>query len=160
MHVVHEQIASPRAPSAADGGHRPVGLEERRVVDAVAGALAEHRDDPALGDLLVGGAGAQRRTQVGLLAGEQAVADLAVGGEADPVAVAAERPGDRGDDADGGRSAVDVEELGGGAAPRLAVRGEGELGGERAKISSAVTISARLQPCWASSGICSMKRSS
>ena len=49
------------AGSAADGGHRPVGLEERRVVDAVAGALAAHRDDPALGELLVGGAGAQRR---------------------------------------------------------------------------------------------------
>ncbi len=39
------------------------------------------------------------RAQVGLLAGEQAVADLAVGGEPHPVAVAAERPGDRGDDA-------------------------------------------------------------
>ena len=57
--------------------------------------------------------------QVGLLAGEQAVADLAVGGEPDPVAVAAERPGDRGDHADGGRAAVDQEQLGGGAPPRL-----------------------------------------
>ena len=40
--------------SAADGRHRPVGLEERRVVDAVAGTLGRHRDHPALGDLLVG----------------------------------------------------------------------------------------------------------
>ena len=36
---------------------------------------------------------AQRGPEVGLLAGEQAVADLAVGGEPDPVAVAAERAG-------------------------------------------------------------------
>ena len=68
------------------------------------------------------GAGAQRRAEVGLLAGEEAVADLAVGGEPDPVAVAAERAGDRGDDADGRRAAVDVEQLGRGAAARLAVR--------------------------------------
>ena len=34
--------------SAADGRHRAVGLEERRVVDAVAGLLASHRRDPSL----------------------------------------------------------------------------------------------------------------
>ena len=86
------------------------------------GALAAHRDAPAVGDLLVGGARAQRRAQVGLLAGEQAVADLAVGGEPDPVAVAAERAGHRGDDADRRRAAVDEEQLGGGAPPRLVGR--------------------------------------
>ena len=59
---------------------------------------------------------AQRGPQVGLLGGEQAVADLPVGGEPDPVAGAAERPGDRADHADPGRAAVDQEHLGGGAA--------------------------------------------
>src|SRR5690606_41000473 len=68
-----------RARSAADRRHGAGGLQERRVVDAVAGALAPHRRPPQLDDLVVGGAGAQRRAQVGLLAGEQAVADLAVG---------------------------------------------------------------------------------
>ena len=82
------------------------------------------------------------RAQVGLLAGEQAVADLAVGGEPDPVAVAAERPGDRGDHADRGRAAVDQEQLGRGAAPRLARPGVSvNSGSSCAKISSAVTIS-------------------
>ena len=64
-------------------------------------------------------AGPHGRAQVGLLAGEQAVADLAVGGEPDPVAGAAERPGHRGDDADRGRAAVDEEQLGRRAAARL-----------------------------------------
>ena len=58
------------------------------------------------------------RAQVGLLAGEQAVAQLAVGGEPDPVAGAAERPGDRADDADPRRAAVDHPLLGRRAAPR------------------------------------------
>ena len=43
---------------------------------------------------------AHRAAQVDLLAGEQAVAQLAVGGEPDPVAGGAERRGDAGDDAD------------------------------------------------------------
>ena len=63
------------------------------------GRLLSHRRPPAVGDLVVVGAAAQRRPQVGLLAGEQAVADLAVGGQPDPVAVAAERPRHRRDHA-------------------------------------------------------------
>ena len=147
---------------AADGRHRPVGLEERQVVDPWPGQLAAPSRPPS-------GRRAPRRrrprawrrTQVGLVAGEEAVADLAVGGEPDPVAVAAERAGHRGDDADRRRAAVDGEQLGRGTPPRLPCRGQVELGARaRSKISSAVIISSRLQPCWASSGICSMKRSS
>ncbi len=65
--------------------------------------------------------------QVGLLAGEQAVADLSVGGQPDPVAVTTERPGHRGDHAHGRRATVDEEQLGGGAPPRLGRRGQHEL---------------------------------
>ena len=50
--------------------------------------------------LIVGRAGAHRGAQVELVVGEQARAELAVGGEAHPVAVAAERLGDRRDDTD------------------------------------------------------------
>ena len=66
-----------------------------------------------LGQLGVGRAGAQRAAQVGLGVREQAGAQLPVGGQPQPVAVAAERPGDRGDDADRRR---DV------GRPRVAVR--------------------------------------
>ena len=133
------------AGSAADRRHRPVGLQERRVVDAVPGPLAAHRRPPS-------GRRSPRRSaparsavaQVGLLAGEQAVADLAVGGEPDPVAVAAERPGDRGDHADRGRAAVDQEQLGGGAPPRLLGRRRARTrASSGARISSAVTIVGR-----------------
>ena len=75
----------------------------------------------------VGRSGAQRGAQVGLLPGEQAVADLAVGGQPDPVAVAAERPRDRGDDPDRRRAAVDQEQLGRRAAARLLGRGQHEV---------------------------------
>ena len=108
--------------SAADGRHRPVGLEEQRVVDPVARALAAiaatHRSaiSSSVAPSRSGGA------QVGLLAGEQAVAHLAVGGQPDPVAVAAERPCHRGDHADRRRAAVDEEQLGRRATPRLGRR--------------------------------------
>src|SRR5690242_21566478 len=80
--------------SAADRRHRALGLEERRVVDAVPGQL--HRDGapPPPGQLGVAGPGPQRAAQVVFRAGEQAVPHLPVGGEPDPVAGAAERPGE------------------------------------------------------------------
>ena len=104
-------------PPMADIGRAAAGTSRRRCRGR--GAWAPSRAPPAVGELLVGRAAAQRGAQVGLLAGEQAVAHLAVGGEPDPVAVAAERPGDRGDDADRRRSAVDGEQLGRRAAARL-----------------------------------------
>ena len=64
--------------------------------------------------------------QVGLGAGEQAGADLAVGGQPGAVAGAAERAGHRGDDADHGRAAVDQPALGRGAAALGGVRREVE----------------------------------
>ena len=128
-------------PPMADIGR--VGLEERQVVDAVAraacGAIAARQRSASSSSL---GAGAQRAAQVGLLAGEQAVAHLAVGGEPDPVAVAAERPGHRGDHADGAGPAVDREQLGRArcpAAPRPSVRSNSAP--SRSRISSAVTMS-------------------
>src|SRR4029079_5317901 len=51
-------------------------------------------------DLVVGRAAAQQRAEVDPFGGEQARVELAVGGEARPRAVAAERLGYRGDDAD------------------------------------------------------------
>src|SRR3712207_7253239 len=45
------------------------------------------------GDLVVTGPSTQRRAQVGLVAREEAVADLTVRSQPDPVAVTAERPG-------------------------------------------------------------------
>ena len=52
------------------------------------------------GDLVVGPPSRSSLEQVELVGGEQAGAELAVGGEAHPVAVAAERLGDRRDHAD------------------------------------------------------------
>src|SRR3984957_590667 len=103
--------------SAADGGHGPVRLKEGRVVDPVPRQLRRDRGLPLGGKLVVGRPGPQRRPQVALRPGEQAVADLPVGGEAHPVAGAAERLGNRGDHPDPGRAAVDEERLGGGGAP-------------------------------------------
>ena len=46
--------------SATDRAHRAVGLDEVRVVDAVAGGLAPHRGAPRRLDRVVGGAAAQQ----------------------------------------------------------------------------------------------------
>src|SRR6516225_12291685 len=114
--------------SAADGGHRPRRLEEPRVVDAVPGQLDGDRAPPYRGQLLVTGAGPHRVPEVAFLPREQAVADLAVGGEPDPVARPAERPGHRADHADPGRAAVDQEGFRGRRSTGgRVVRREGEL---------------------------------
>src|SRR3954454_5761138 len=70
-----------RSRSSADRGHGPVGLQEARIVYAVTGLLARNADPDAPRDLRVVGSPAQGGTDVGLLAGEQAVADLSVGSE-------------------------------------------------------------------------------
>ena len=129
--------------SAADGGHGPGRLQERsrrrcRARAACRASATRHRS--ASSSSSAPPRRAARRSR--LLAGEQAVADLAVGGQPDPVAVTAERPGDRGDDADGGRTAVDQRTARRGrcpAAPRPA--SSVERGASDARISSAVTIS-------------------
>src|SRR5664279_4739670 len=47
--------------STTDGTHRPVGLQEARIVDGVAWKLAPGGRPPGVRDLLVGGAAAQQR---------------------------------------------------------------------------------------------------
>src|ERR1700761_2583233 len=120
--------------SAADGRHRPGWLQETGIVDAVTRQLDRDRSRPLVGDLLVAGPSPQGRTQVGFGPREQAVPDLPVGGEPDPVAGAAEGPGHRGDDADGGRPTVDEEGLGWWGTPdgRI-VRGEWVVRRQRAQ---------------------------
>src|SRR4051812_28964105 len=86
--------------SAADGGHGPVGLDEVRVADAVTAALAPHLAAHQAEQLVVGGALAQRATQVGLGRREEAVAHLPVRREARAVTGSTERCADAGDDAD------------------------------------------------------------
>jgi hypothetical protein len=62
--------------------------------------LAPHRVADDLRELVVEGAGAQRGAQIGLVHREQAGPQHALGGDADAVAVAAERLRDGGDEAD------------------------------------------------------------
>src|SRR5436190_1689266 len=90
-------LALSGCPSAADRVHQPLGLDEPRGVDLVPLPLAGDAlaEDP--GDRVVVGPAAEEGADVGLLEGEEAVAELAVGGQADAVAARAERPADRGD---------------------------------------------------------------
>src|SRR4051794_19514848 len=91
---------APAVGSAADRAHRARRLHEPRLVDTVLELLAPDglADDPR--DVVVARAVAQRRAQVGLVDREQARAQAPVGGEADAVAVTAERVADRVDEAD------------------------------------------------------------
>ena len=104
--------------------------------------------------------GAQRRAQVGLAELEQAGAQLAVGGQADAVAVAAERLGDRVDEADAARAVGEAEDARRGAAARAARARAGRPRGSRARISSPVSTLSASQAWSASSGMNSMKRTS
>src|SRR4051794_35298579 len=93
------RFARPRG-LAADLRHRARRLDEARVVDVVLELLAPHRVADDLLEVVVGGAGAQRRAQVGLVQREQAGPQPPVGGQPDAVAVAAERLRDRVDEPD------------------------------------------------------------
>ena len=75
-------------------------LDEARLADVVLELLAPHGVADDLLELAIVGALAQRGAQVGLVQREQARAQAAVGGQPDPVAVAAERLRDRIDEAD------------------------------------------------------------
>src|SRR5699024_10591925 len=86
--------------SPTDGGHGTVRLQETLIIDAVTGFLHPHGPRPHRGELLIRGPGAHEVAQRCLGAGEQAVADGAVAGQAGTVAVATERMRDRGDDAE------------------------------------------------------------
>ena len=86
--------ASGRRPrSAADLAHASLGPDEVHLVDRVAGPLGADRPLAMAASSSSLAPAAQRAPQVVLVDGEQAVAQLALGGEADAVARAAERRG-------------------------------------------------------------------
>src|SRR5262249_60737872 len=78
---------------AADLPHlaRKAFLVELVQVQTAAGILGRHAISHRTGDLLVGTIVPEQCGEVRLIPSEQAVANLAVGGQANPVAVGAER---------------------------------------------------------------------
>ena len=90
------------APSAADVGHldaRELGRRRRALLRVAVGAPAPDPADRRV-QLRVVGAAAQERAQVVAPGGEQAGVEASLGRDPRARAVAAERLGDRGDDAD------------------------------------------------------------
>ena len=89
------------------------------LADAVAGPLGRRPSAPmAAASSSSVAAAAEDRPQVGLVEREQAAAELALGGEPDPVAGRAERLGDAGDHADLAAAVAVAEALGRLDAPR------------------------------------------
>src|SRR5690606_17660358 len=86
--------------SAAYLAHRSVGADELHLVDGMTGPLRAHAGLDGVRQGIVAGTRPQDRTQVVVLEGEEAAAELAVSGEADAVALLAEGAGDARDDAD------------------------------------------------------------
>src|SRR5271157_4587824 len=105
----------------ADRMHQPLGLNESGGVDLMPLPLGGDGFTDGTDDLFIAGAAAQQAADVGLLEGEQAVAQLAVGGQADPVAAHTEGAADRGDHADAS-AAINVIIIDGRGA-RVLVRG-------------------------------------
>src|SRR5438067_11699891 len=99
-------MADRRRLSAADHGHGAVGAAEALVADVVLQLFLPRRRADDLLQLLVGSAAAQRAAQIGLDRGEEARAEGALGGEANAIALGAERLADRGDEANRARHAV------------------------------------------------------
>ena len=87
-----------RQPPMADMGR--AGCRKPGSLMPWPGSLLATADSHSSASSLVGRTGAHRRAQVAFRPGEQAVADLPVSGQPDPVAGAAERPGHRADHAD------------------------------------------------------------
>ena len=101
-----------RACLAAYRRHRPRRLQEIGLVDAMPRELRGHCRLPPFRNRVVRRRPTQQRPQIGLGAGEQAVADLAVGGQPSAIAGAAERPSHRTDNPDGAWAAVDEPPFG------------------------------------------------
>jgi hypothetical protein len=80
-------------------------LNEIRFADVMAGFLLPRHAPEKIGDVVVPCSVAKQASQVVLDDAEEAGADFAVGGHADPIAMAAKRLADRRDDADFGASA-------------------------------------------------------
>src|SRR3954471_15632626 len=109
--------ASARPALTADLAHRAVGPEEVHLADGVTGPLRADGPLDLRRQVVVAAAAAQDAPQVELTRLEQARTQLALGREPHPVAVAAERFGDRRDHADI-PGAVDVAPtVGGGRTP-------------------------------------------
>src|SRR5215211_5693557 len=104
-------------PLAADLAHRPRCVHESGIVDLVLELLVAHGESDQALELGVGGALAQRALQVPFPPREEAGAQLAVGGKADPVAARAERL----------RDGVDEPDLAGAVGEAEAARGRGRL---------------------------------
>src|SRR5207237_4825289 len=85
------------APDLAHGTGCP---HETGIVDAVLELFVTNGKADQLGEPLVARSVPQRRLQIPLAAREQARAELAVRGQADPVAIGAERLRDRVDEAE------------------------------------------------------------
>src|SRR5258708_18344896 len=75
---------------AADEDHRARERHESRFVDAMAGFFFSDHGANSLLNVLVGGAVAEQGAEIVVILAEEAGADLAVGGEANAGAVAAE----------------------------------------------------------------------
>src|SRR5207249_4736187 len=74
-----------------DATHRPYGLNEVRFADVMAFLLLPYNLLKLLFDLVVGSTAAQQRFEIVFGQAEQTRPNLAVGGEANSVAMAAER---------------------------------------------------------------------
>src|SRR5262249_17739909 len=86
--------------SPADRVHESFRLDESRCVDLVAFPLGGDAVTDRLADRLIACAASKEAPDVRLLQCEQAVSQLAIGGEPEAVAAHAERTADRGDEAD------------------------------------------------------------
>lgn len=89
-----------RGGSAADATHGSGGLDEILLADAMSGFLAQNDLLEGENDLVVGSAAAEQGLQIVFLNTEQTGAHLAIGGEAEAIAVSAEGLADGSDDAD------------------------------------------------------------
>ena len=107
--VVRRRARDERFSLAADLAHRPARSHEARLVDPVLQLLVPDSEADQGGELVVGRAVAERGFQVPLAAREQARAQLAVGGEPDPVAARAERFRHRVHEADLARAVGEAE---------------------------------------------------
>ena len=92
--------ARPGAASPADAAHRALGLLEARLADVVAVLLAQHDLAQARSEFGIARVAAQERLEVVLVQAEKAGADFPVGRQAEPIAMAAKRLRDGGDDTD------------------------------------------------------------
>src|SRR5258708_11425935 len=94
---------------AADEDHGTRGRHESRFVDAMAGFFFSDHGANSLLNVLVGGAVAEQGAEIVVILAEEAGADLAVGGEANAGAMAAEGLRDGSDQANfAGRAVLKV----------------------------------------------------